>query len=313
MNHKSPAFQKIVVICGGRAREREISLTSGKAVARALQEEGYEVLILDPSDKNFIHELISLKPDAAYLALHGRGGEDGIIQGFLETAQIPYTGSSVFSSVICFDKILTKKILGIEKILSPRYWIFNPKEKSISEWILNHTIDYPVIVKPNKEGSTLGIHRVYQPSELEPALKDATSFGGEILIEELIEGREITVAIDEEHVYPIIEIIPHSGFYDFQSKYTKGSTEYDIPAKISKNLENDINRVTRKIYDVLKCEGAVRVDYIIKEDQFYCLEVNTIPGMTETSLLPKAALEVGISFSSLCKAILEKASLKFHD
>lgn len=294
---------------GGLSSEREISLKSGKAVAEALRRKGHEVVELDVS-REVVSQLKSAKVEAAYLALHGKYGEDGTIQGILEWLQIPYTGSSVLASAICYDKVATKEFLAHSGIQTPEYQIYR-KTDSAGEWIKNCSLEFPLIVKPAREGSTIGIARAFNKDELKVALNEALRFDSLILVERYIQGREITVGVYQGKALPIVEVIPKSGFYDYESKYTQGKTEYIVPASFSKEETERIQKQSEKIYVSLQCEGGVRVDYMVSNTkEFYFLEVNTIPGMTETSLLPKAAKAVGISFDDLCDSILRAARLK---
>ncbi len=296
---------------GGLSKEREISLRSGKAVATALKKKGYEVHEVDV-DANVIVTLQKLKPDAAYLALHGKFGEDGIIQGMLEWLKISYTGSSVLSSAVCFDKCITKELLSPQGIETPAYAVYRA-ENSLEEWAKNFPLSYPVIVKPNTEGSSIGVTRVFKKEELVPALQQAIQFDKVVLVEQLILGREITVAINDGRPLPIVEVVPKNGFYDFSSKYTKGMTDYKVPAALKEKTTELVFEKSRRLYELLGCEGAVRADFMLDANEKpYFLEVNTIPGMTETSLLPKAAAAVGISFEDLCEDILKGARLKVH-
>lgn len=294
---------------GGLSKEREISLRSGKAVASALRQKGYEVHAVDV-DAKIIDILTQLKPDAVYLALHGKFGEDGVMQGVLEWLKIPYSGSSVLSSAVCFDKLITKELAASHGIETPAYAVYREGESS-DEWVKNFPLSYPVIVKPNTEGSSIGVTRVFKKEELSGALQAAACLDKVVLVEQLIQGREVTVGIFNGKALPVVEVIPKSGFYDFSSKYTKGMTDYQVPAKIKEKTTKILFEKTRQIFDLLGCEGGVRADFMLDANEKpYFLEINTIPGMTETSLLPKAAASAGISFEDLCEEILKGARLK---
>ncbi len=304
----------IGVIAGGISSEREISLKTGKNIYDSLLRSGYRTTFID-SGEDFTEKLKSI--DRAFLALHGRYGEDGTIQGLLEMLKIPYTGSGVLSSAMVIDKVLTKQILQFEDILTPEYLYFNPGkggfDKNEANMLIKEKIDFPVIVKPNREGSTLGINIVNDEFELEPAVGDAAKYDTCILIEKYIKGRELTVGIigEDPAALPIIEIKPKSGFYDYYSKYTKNMTEYIIPAKLGKEISDYITGIALKSHDALKCSGLSRVDFILDDkNRPYLLEINTMPGMTETSLVPKAAEKAGISFDLLVEIILNFANLK---
>lgn len=302
-------MKKIVVLKGGVSREREISLRSGEAITQALTRKGYEVVSLDVKDFSFTSELLKLKPDAVFIALHGRFGEDGCMQGLLEWMKIPYTGPGVLCSSICFDKITTKKIVMPEGIISPRYSIYHGENPDL--WIQNLSFDVPLILKPNTEGSSFGLFRVLEKKDLAQALKNSLQFERTILAEEMIVGRELTVGVHQGRALPIVEIVPQSGVYDFESKYTKGKTNYLVPAPLDEKKTKEIQGIAEKIYKILSCRGSVRMDFMLAQNGTpYFLEVNTIPGMTETSLLPKAAACTGIGFDDLCEQILNGALVR---
>ncbi len=293
---------KIGVIYGGISREREISIKTGEAVVRALTELGYNVVPL-LVDQNMVEKIMNADIDFAFIALHGKYGEDGTVQGLLELLKIPYTGSSCFASAAAMDKIITKKLWLYEGITTPQFQIV----KSIDDQL---TVTLPVVVKPPKEGSTIGINIANNLTEYRQALEKGFEFDKELLVEQYIKGKELTVAVFEEDVFTPIEIRPKKGFYDFFSKYTKGETEYIIPAEIDKDTTKKLMNIAKRAYDALKCSGAARVDFILTEENIpYALEINTIPGMTETSLLPKACRYHGIDFNSLVEKILKAARL----
>lgn len=301
---------KIAVLMGGISKEREISFRSGKAVAAALKKKGHEITEIDVKGEIVIKELESLKPESAFVALHGKFGEDGAIQKILEGLKIPYTGPSVSASALCFDKLATKKCLKEKGILTPDYEIYQ-KGRKIDDWVRNYKLGFPSIVKPNTEGSTIGMTRVWKQEGLKGAVEEALKFDNLILVERYIEGREITVGVHNGRALPVVEVVPKSGFYDYEAKYTKGMTEYIVPAEISSELSRSVQKISENICQILKCEGSVRVDFMIsKEGDPFFLEVNTIPGMTETSLLPKAAAACGLSFEDLCDEMVKEARLK---
>lgn len=297
-------MKKIVVIEGGTSAEREISLKSARAIKNALSQKGFEVQSFDPKE-NTVSSLIAMAPDAAFNALHGKNGEDGVIQGLLESLKIPYTGSNVAVSALCFDKILTKSYLKNFDIVTPRFL----------HWQQDETLDFdklsfPVIVKPSREGSTFGVTIVKSPKEIKGALETALKFCHDILIEEFVSGTEITVGLLDGKALPIVEIVPESGFFDFESKYTKGKTKYYVPARLGEAVSQKCQRISEKIASLLSCTGAPRADFILdKKGEPWFLEINTIPGMTETSLLPQAAKALGIDFPELCGRILKTAKL----
>ena len=294
---------------GGLSREREISLKTGKAIQKALTEKGYTVTPIDVGN-DIAEKLVKEKIDCAFLALHGRFGEDGTIQGMLELMRIPYTGSGVLASALAMHKIMTKKFFLCEKIPTPRFEVFH-REEITKDLPKKNSLPLPVVVKPAREGSTIGISIVQKDEELGPALKKAGEYDEEILVEEFMKGREITVGILENIPLPIIEIVPKSGFYDYYSKYTKGETQYILPARIPREKYLYAQEISLKAFQILDCSGVARVDLMTDENENpYVIDVNTMPGMTETSLLPKAASYAGIPFGDLVERILLGASLK---
>jgi D-alanine-D-alanine ligase len=254
--------------------------------------------------------LINETIEVAFIALHGRFGEDGTIQGMLELMRIPYTGSGVLASALALHKIMAKKFFFCEHIPTPTYEVFyrDDIEKNSPKSI---SLPLPVVVKPAREGSTIGISIVKRKEELIPALKEAGQYDEEILVEEFMKGSEITVGILGDIPLPIIEIVPKSGFYDYHSKYTKGETEYIIPARIPREKYLYAQEVSLRAFQVLGCSGCARIDLMTDEEgNPFVIDVNTMPGMTETSLLPKAAHYAGISFEDLVERILLGAALK---
>ncbi|HBF11937.1 MAG TPA: D-alanine--D-alanine ligase [Deltaproteobacteria bacterium] len=295
---------KIAVLKGGISKEREISLRSGGAVALALKRKGHDVGEFDPQSPHFVKDLLAFNPQKVFLALHGKGGEDGTMQGFLQTVGLPYAGCGVLTSAICFDKVATKEFLGSHQIPMPKQAVFS-RGQDVAWFVQTFPLPFPVIVKPNTEGSTIGVSRVFKKEELAGALEVALAFDSIILVEEYIQGREVTVGVVNGQALPVVEVVPKSGFYDFTSKYTKGQTEYKVPAPIDEVLTKELHVLSEKINRVLGCSGGVRIDFMLQNGNPLFLEVNTIPGMTETSLLPKAAACVGVSFEDLCEKILE--------
>jgi D-alanine-D-alanine ligase len=308
---KEPPFKKkkIGVMMGGLSREREISMRTGKAILKALTEKGYHAVPVDVG-KDIAETLIKDPIEVAFIALHGRFGEDGTIQGMLELMRIPYTGSGVLASALALHKIMAKKFFFCEHLPTPTYEVFyrDDIEKNSPK---TTSLPLPVVVKPAREGSTIGVSIVKRPEDLVPALKEAGQYDEEILVEEFMKGSEITVGILEDIPLPIIEIVPKSGFYDYHSKYTKGETEYIIPARIPREKYLYAQEVSLRAFQALGCSGCARVDLMTDEEgNPFVIDVNTMPGMTETSLLPKAAQYAGISFEDLVERILLGASLK---
>lgn len=290
---------------GGLSKEREISLRSGQAVVTALRARGYSVTPIDVG-RDLPGQLKKEGIEVAFIALHGRYGEDGTVQGLLEIMGIPYTGSGPLASGIGLDKNLTKILLAAEGIRTPAWKVIKKEDVGA---VRAAPLPLPLIVKPNQEGSTIGITIVREAAALRPALEEAAVYDDLILVEEYIEGTEVTVGLIDGKALPVLEIVPKSGFYDFTAKYTKGMTEYIVPARIPDTISRRLSEVSEKIFSILHLSGVARIDYIVAADIFF-LEVNTIPGLTETSLVPKAAAAAGVAFEDLCERMLQGASLK---
>lgn len=295
----------VVVIYGGDSAEREISLLSGNSVAKALQERGYVVSLLDVTEVLLTGGNLSAlsgpnRPDVAVLAVHGTHAEDGAIQGMLELLHLPYSGSGVQSSSLAMDKDLTKRILrGNDIPVAEGILIWKPNE---------NTLNAPVVVKPNAQGSTVGLSFVETDAELSLAIERALSYGSGALIEEWIRGVEISVPVLEDRALPAVEIVPRSGRYDFAAKYESGGTEEICPARITSDQESQARDLALRSHQALKCRGASRTDIMIDpQGKLYVLEVNTLPGMTSTSLLPKSASTAGMSYGDLCEWIVLNA------
>ncbi|SNR69740.1 D-alanine--D-alanine ligase family protein [Desulfurobacterium atlanticum] len=287
----------IVILKGGPSPEAEISRKSAESITRALTSLGYNTIEME-FDENCVKKLIEIKPEKVFIALHGVPGEDGSVQGLLETIKIPYTGCNVETSAICIDKDTTKRILKTHGIPVPAGRTFYKEDKV--EWL-----EFPCVVKPARTGSTVGISLVKKKEELNNAVELAFKYDSKILIEEYIEGRELTIPVLNGKPLPIVEIVTESGFYDYNSKYKSSSTQYKVPAKISEKVREKIEKIAIKTFKVLECRGAIRIDFRLNSMNIpYLLEVNTIPGMTERSLLPKSAAAAGISFEQLIEEIL---------
>ncbi|BCR03965.1 D-alanine--D-alanine ligase [Desulfuromonas versatilis] len=298
--------KRIGVLMGGLSAEREISLRTGRAVLGALQQSGFQAVEID-AGRNLAARLVEEAVEVAFIALHGRFGEDGTVQGLLEILGIPYTGSGVLASSVAMDKVTTKKLLLYHELPTPAFEAYRRGEDQTR--LLDRCRHFPLVVKPAREGSTIGVSIVRNPEELQRGLSEALKCDDLILVEDFIQGREVTVSILNGQVLPIIQVVPKGGFYDYQAKYTAGQTEYLLPAPLDGVLYDRIQQMALAAYRVLGCAGAARVDFMVREKEFFCLEVNTIPGMTETSLLPKAAGHEGISFAELVLRMLEDAAL----
>ena len=292
--------KKIAVLCGGWSSEREISLASGKAIYKAIKKLGLNVVLIDVN-KNIAEKLKKEKIDIAYITLHGTPGEDGTIQGMLETMQIPYTGCGVFASSATIDKIISKKMFEYAKIPTAK-WTVIEKLKPFKE------IELPVVVKPASQGSAIGISIVKNKKEFEKAVKLAFKYEDRILVEKYIKGTEVTAGVLNGKALPVIEIVPKGKFYDFKSKYTVGQSTHIIPARLPEKVLKQIQNIAIKVYNEFMCNGTCRVDMIVdKNNNIYVLEVNTLPGMTKTSLFPDAAKSIGMSFENLVLEIIKSA------
>ena len=306
--------KNIVVVMGGTSSEREVSLRSGQAMYEALIRLGYNVEAFDLNADN-AKELLIKKPDLCVLALHGKGGEDGTIQGMLELAGIKYTGSGVASSANCMNKILTKKLLEVKDIPTPRYATIYKGENitSFVEYVLSK-FEFPLVVKAPCQGSSVGVEIVHSRETLITAIENNIIYDGEILIEEFITGTELTVPVmrdgNDVIAFPIVEIVSENDFYDFESKYTSGMSHHIIPARISEDSSKRISQYAIDSYKALSCNGVARIDFFIdKNENPYVIEINTLPGMTSTSLVPDSAKAIGMSFDALAEKIV-KDSLK---
>lgn len=306
--------QVVAVVMGGPSAEREVSLNTGAAIANALREYGYtNVVEIDLDPRNFGKQLAESKAEVVFNAVHGLYGEDGRLQTLLEIREMPYTGSGMIASVSCMDKVITKRMLRDAGISTPACLIVNKKESGIKEKIMQR-FSLPVVIKPASQGSSIGVEIVKEENQLDEALANAFKYSRDILVEEFIGGKELTVSMmqkDGEVVaLPVIHIAPHSGTYDYHSKYTKGATEYICPADLDEETTKKVQEISKQAYEVLACSGVARADVMLDEEgNGYVLEINTVPGMTATSLVPKAAAAAGISFPELCNIILQSASV----
>lgn len=296
----------IGVLMGGVSAEREISLRTGNAILAALLGSGYRAIGID-AGSDLPARLREEAIEVAFVALHGRGGEDGSVQGLLETMRIPYTGSGILASSLALDKVMTKRVLLQQGLPTPLFAVYRQGDDIDA---LVATVDnYPVIAKPVREGSTIGVTIAADAEALRSGIEAAAAYDKQVLVEEFIRGRETTVSVFDGEALPIIEVVPKSGFYDFESKYTAGQTEYLLPADFPEPIYAEMQQVATQAFAALGCVGAARVDFMVRGEELYCLEVNTIPGMTATSLLPKAAAATGIDFGELVQRILEGAGL----
>jgi D-alanine-D-alanine ligase len=307
--------EKVAVLMGGRSLEREVSMMSGHRVAEALEEKGHRVVRFDV-DENLVENLRQAEVDLAYIALHGKYGEDGTIQELLEILDIPYTGPGVYSSRMGFDKALAKEIFVIEGIpTAPFFALSNGTFKEMGgSGMLGEVIKklgLPIVVKPACQGSALGIKIAKKREELPSALIAALSYDDKVVLEKYIEGTEISISImgnKDPQPLPIVEIIPQKDFFDFESMYTMGMTDYYVPARLSEEMTKKVQEIALKVHKVLRGRDVSRVDLKIGKDNVpYVLELNTSPGMTETSLLPMSAKAAGIEFNDLVEKLVNMA------
>jgi D-alanine-D-alanine ligase len=299
---KAPLFGRIGVLAGGPSNEREISLRSGHAVHSALLKEGFDAIFLDIKD-DIRKVLTESAIDVAFIALHGRFGEDGTVQRMLEEIRIPYTGSNVPASRLALDKIASKKVFIEKGIPVPDYAVL---EKVDPDKTAAARLGYPLVVKPQFEGSSIGLSIVGKEESLADALDRAFGYGDKVMLEEYIKGRELTVGILSDKALPVIEIVTRSNVYDYEAKYKNADTQYLVPAPLDKKALEEAGRLGMAAHKALGCSSFSRVDMMMDDaGKFFVLEVNTIPGMTERSLLPKAAQAIGLPFGGLCVKILE--------
>jgi D-alanine-D-alanine ligase len=303
---------KVGVLFGGRSAEREISILSGSGVLQALQSKGVDAHAFDPAERS-LADLAAEKFDRVFIALHGRYGEDGSLQGALEQLGIPYTGSGVMASSVGMDKITTKIVWLANGVSTPKYAVID-EDTDLDKVVAD--LGLPLIVKAPLEGSSIGITKVERADELKAAVELSRQYDKRVLAEQFIEGREFSVPLlgtgPTARALPIIEIVAPEGNYDYQNKYFTDDTQYHCPAPLDAATTEAIQREVEKAYRALGCEGWSRIDVLLRESdkQFFLLEVNTSPGMTTHSLVPMAARAEGTSYEDLCVAILRSASLK---
>jgi D-alanine-D-alanine ligase len=335
---------KITVLMGGTSAERDVSLASGLRIAQALRSKGHDVVSLDtargvidteeeqqmlqsgvmktaPPSLEALQQMArtSLSPslgslpaireaDVVFLALHGGQGEDGTIQALLDMAGVAYTGSGHLGSAVAMDKDLSKTLFRAAGVLTADWVMASPPKTTVTVAQVETALGFPVVVKPSKQGSTVGLTVVKEPSRLAAAIAEARKYDDEVMIESFVPGRELTVSVLGDEPLPVGEIKPKHEIYDYECKYTKGMAEEEFPAKLSAEATARIQQYALAAFRALKLGGYARVDFRMTEDEsFYCLEVNTLPGMTELSLLPQAAAAAGISFPALCERIARLA------
>ncbi len=301
--------KEIGILLGGVSAERDISLKTGEAMFEALKARGYKVQkVFVDADIDRVLRQVSI--DVAVIALHGTYGEDGCIQGMLETMGIPYTGSGVLSSALAMDKLKSKELFRLYNVPTPSYYVVRADDLDRLEQI-HSSFGFPSFVKPRSGGSSVGAGAARSVTELRQRAEDAARFDQWILVERLIRGREVAVGLLDGNALGAIEIEPKGGFYDYKSKYQKGQSEYHFPARLSPTRYQGVLNLAERAVQAVGASGATRVDLLVTSDENeYVLEVNTLPGMTPTSLLPKIAAGAGYDFGDLCEAILERAGLQ---
>lgn len=306
------AQSKVAVLYGGDSAEREVSILSGRAVNDALQNQGYASRLVDVSElllsKGDVSTLVGdQRPDVCFLAVHGTNAEDGGIQGLLELLHLPYTGSGVQASAIAMDKNLTKLVLSDAGLPVPKGQLLS---RGNLDWNADGFDGEGWVVKPNAQGSTVGLSFVPDRDGLPAAISKAFQYGDAVLVEEWLRGVEISVPVLEDRALPVVEIVPASGAYDFESKYTPGATEEIVPARLTPEQTATAQEYALRAHRALGCSGCTRTDLIVMADRIVCLEVNTLPGMTATSLVPNSARAAGMSFEDLCDWMVKSALAK---
>lgn len=307
---KAERRKKIIVVCGGTSTEAEVSRRTGKAVVNALRSKNYNVELMELNPQTFATAIRDKNCSIVFNAVHGRYGEDGLIQGTLDMLKIPYTGSGVLAAALTMDKVAAKHFLNSAQISTPKFAVYREVDRRnelAAE--IEQKFGLPVVIKASSQGSSIGVTIVEKAINLDAAIDNAFAFGDEILVEEFIKGRELTVAVmgneDDAEALPVIEITTTTGRYDYRTKYTKGMSAHIVPAQIPDELTSEVKRLAVAAFKVCKCSGVARVDMMLSEDNVpYVIEINSVPGMTETSLVPDAARAAGIEFPDLCEKIL---------
>ncbi len=309
MNKKK--FKKVLVVLGGTSGERNVSLKSGKACIKALKKKGYKVSSFDPKKKN-LNLINKKKTDVIFNALHGKDGEDGLAQSYFEYLKIPYTHSGVISSFNAMNKLISKKIFIKNEIKTPKFFTIKKseyKKKNFQKLIKIKKINYPIVLKPINEGSSLGVKICKNKEKLLKSIKLLFKKYEELIFEEYIGGQEVQVAVINGNPLGAIELIPKRMFYDYKAKYTKtAKTKHVMPARLSKKKYSEVLRIAKKTHLILNCRGVTRSDFKYFKNTFYLLEINTQPGMTSLSLVPEIANYIGLNFENLVEKILLDAS-----
>lgn len=305
-----PTQIRVALLVGGRSAEREVSLNSGLQVSDALKSVGFDVVTIDAGGDEFITELASSEANVVFICLHGRFGEDGTVQGLCELLELPYVGSGVLSSALAMDKVMSKHVFAQAGIATPEYAVLRRGE-AVDHEALTELLGEKTVVKPANEGSAIGVTIAHTPAELPAAITEAFRYDTSVLVERFVSGVEVTVGVlgnEELQALPTLEIVPVHEFYDYESKYVPGMSRHIIPARVSEDARAECQRLSIDAHTALGCRGMSRADTIVTEDgTVWMLEVNTIPGMTPTSLLPDAARAAGIEFPALCRTLVALA------
>jgi D-alanine-D-alanine ligase len=304
-------MKRVGVLLGGISAERDVSLKTGEAIVEALRSRGHDVVPIYV-DRDIDRVLRATPIDVAFIALHGKYGEDGCVQGLLEMMGIPYTGSGVLASALAMDKLKAKEMFRLHNVPTPPYYELSGPVTNAELEERHGSFGFPVMVKPRREGSSIGVSRANNFDELRLAVETARKHDDGVIVERFVKGKEVQVGILNGRVLGAIEIVPKRAFYDYQAKYTKGMSEYFFPARLAPTRYQGVLRLAERAHQALGCTGATRVDMIVTEgENEYVLEVNTLPGMTPTSLLPKIASGCGIDFPTLCEEVLKSARLSY--
>lgn len=302
---------KVALLVGGKSSEREVSLVTGEGFRQALEKMKIPYVVIDAGD-DLAERLRAEKPDKVLLALHGKLGEDGTVQGICEFLKIPYSGSGVLGSALGMDKVLTKEVLKANQIPVAKGFFYNAKSNQPIQ--IPKDMQFPIVVKPSRDGSSMGVRICKTEADVAPAIKDASVYDYEIVVEEFIAGMELTVPILDNRALTPIEIMPAEGWYDYQKKYTKGATNYFLPPRLPEPMIEECKRIALRVHQVCKAKTYSRVDFRIHPERGpFVLEINTLPGCTPTSLLPKAAAHEGISFEQFIKILLDRATLDYEN
>ena len=304
---------RVAVVMGGPSKEREVSLNTGNAILNALKEKGYDAVAIDLDPEHIVDQLKASGARVVFNAVHGLYGEDGRLQGILEMLGIPYTGSGVLASALAMDKVYTKHLFQNNHVPTARCIFLDKKRDQDPKARILEEIGIPCVVKPATQGSSIGVVIVKDEKQLDDALQEAFQYGDHVLCEAFFTGKEVAAGVmmgeDGRAVpMPLVLIEPHVNFYDFHNKYTKGATTYTCPAPFDAETTRRLQKIAVAAYEALGCSGVARTDLMLADNgDCIALEVNTIPGMTATSLIPKAAAAMGISFPDLCEKILKTA------